>query len=186
MSPEAIDGVTGRNSRAGEAAAKASGSGGRTWTPDEPDPGDSVSGRPIEILYVEDNPADVRLTIEALKEHKVRNRLTVVPDGEQAMQFLHRAGRYAKAARPDLILLDLNLPRMDGREVLGEVKADPDLRRIPVVVITSSQAEQDIVRTYDLHANCYVTKPVDLSRFLEVVKSIEGFWLTVVTLPPKG
>jgi len=102
------------------------------------------------------------------------------------MQFLHRAGRYAKAARPDLILLDLNLPRMDGREVLGEVKADPDLRRIPVVVITSSQAEQDIVRTYDLHANCYVTKPVDLSRFLEVVKSIEGFWLTVVTLPPKG
>jgi CheY-like chemotaxis protein len=187
MDPEASSGVTGRTSRAGEPAAKASGSGsGPSWTPDEPGTEDSVSGKPIEILYVEDNPADVRLTVEALKEHKVRNRLTVVPDGEQAMQFLHRAGRYAHATRPDLILLDLNLPRMDGREVLGEVKADPDLRRIPVVVITSSQAEQDIVRTYDLHANCYVTKPVDLSRFLDVVKSIEGFWLSVVTLPPKG
>lgn len=139
--------------------------------------------RPIEVLLVEDNPADVRLTQEALREGKVRNRLHSVPDGVEALAFLRREGKYADAVRPDLILLDLNLPRKSGREVLGEIKTDPALRHIPVVVLTSSQAEKDIAQAYDLHANCYVTKPVDLDRFIEVVKSIEGFWFSIVKLP---
>lgn len=141
--------------------------------------------RPIEILMVEDNPGDVRLTVEALKEGKVRNILHTVEDGEEALKFLRRNESYAKAPRPDLILLDLNLPKMNGREVLAEIKTDPDLRRIPVVILTVSKAEQDILKTYDLHANCYINKPVDLEQFLTVVQSIENFWLTVVKLPPR-
>ena len=143
-------------------------------------------GHPIEILLVEDNPADVRLTQEAFKEGKVRNNLNVASNGEEALAFLRRKGQFAKAPRPDVILLDLNLPRKDGHEVLAEIKTDPSLKRIPVVILTTSQAEQDILKTYDLHANCYVTKPVDLDRFLEVVKSVEDFWLTIVKLPPGG
>jgi chemotaxis family two-component system response regulator Rcp1 len=141
--------------------------------------------RPIEILMVEDNPGDIRLAVEALKEGKVRNRMHTVGDGEEALAFLRRQGPYAEAPRPDLILLDLNLPKKPGQEVLAEIKEDPDLRRIPVVVLTVSEAEADILKTYNLHANCYITKPVDLDRFIEVVKSIEDFWLTVVMLPPK-
>jgi two-component system, chemotaxis family, response regulator Rcp1 len=143
-------------------------------------------GRPVEILLVEDNPGDVRLTIEALKEGKVRNNLSVVKDGVEALAFLRREGSYAEAARPDLILLDLNLPKKDGREVLAEIKEDGVLRRIPVVVLTTSKAEEDILRTYDLHANCYITKPVDLEQFISVVRSIDDFWLSVVRLPPKA
>ena len=142
-----------------------------------------VGMRPVEILLVEDNPGDVRLTREALKEAKVLNELEVVADGEEAMTYLRREGRYAERARPDLILLDLNLPKKDGREVLREVKADEQLRRIPVVVLTSSMAEQDILRSYDLHANCFISKPVQFDQFIAVVKAIEGFWLTAVTLP---
>jgi CheY-like chemotaxis protein len=142
-------------------------------------------GRPVEILLVEDNPGDVRLTREALREGKVRNNLSVASDGVEAIAYLRKEGEHAKAVRPDLILLDLNLPRMDGREVLKEIKADPVLRHIPVVVLTSSQAEEDIVRAYDLHANCYVTKPVDLDQFIRVVESIEDFWFTIVKLPPE-
>jgi CheY-like chemotaxis protein len=141
-----------------------------------------MMGRPVEILMVEDNPADVRLTIEALKESKMHNNLSVVQDGVDAMAFLKREEPYANAARPDLILLDLNMPRKDGREVLAEIKADPNLRRIPVVILTTSTAEQDIVRTYDLHANCYITKPVDMDQFIRVVQSIEDFWFTIVKL----
>ncbi len=141
--------------------------------------------RPIEILMVEDNPGDVRLTVEALKEGKVRNNFNTVGDGEAALAFLRRQGDYAGAPRPDLVLLDLNLPKKNGREVLAEIKEDPDLRRIPVVILTVSKAEQDILKTYNLHANCYITKPVDLDQFLTVVKSIENFWLTVVMLPPR-
>jgi CheY-like chemotaxis protein len=139
--------------------------------------------RPIEILLVEDNPGDVRLTIEALKEGKVRNNLNVARDGVEAVAFLRREGPYANAVRPDLILLDLNLPRKDGREVLAEIKEDASLRRIPVVVLTTSKAEEDILRTYDLHANCYITKPVDLEQFIQVVRSIDDFWLSIVRLP---
>ena len=142
-----------------------------------------VSVRPIEILLIEDNPGDVELTQEALQDAKVRNKLSAVGDGEQALAYLRRQGEYATAARPDLILLDLNLPRKDGREVLAEIKRDPALRRIPVVILTTSQAEQDILRSYDLNANCYVTKPVDLDQFLHVVRSIEDFWLVIVKLP---
>jgi two-component system, chemotaxis family, response regulator Rcp1 len=141
--------------------------------------------RPIEVLLVEDNPGDVRLTREALKEGKVRNNLYVVSDGTEALSFLRREGDHAGAVRPDLILLDLNLPRMDGRQVLEEIKGDPELRMIPVVILTSSQAEQDILKAYDLHANCYVTKPVDLDQFITVVQSIESFWFTIVKLPPE-
>jgi len=141
-------------------------------------------GKAIEILLVEDNPGDVRLTQEALKEGKVINRLAVAHDGVEALEFLRHEGKHAHAPRPDLILLDLNLPKKDGREVVAEIKNDPDLRRIPVVILTSSQAERDIVKTYDLGANCYVTKPVDLDQFLAVIRSIEKFWLTVVKLPP--
>ena len=140
-------------------------------------------GRPIEILLVEDNPGDVRLTQEAFKEGKVRNKLHVVWDGIEAMAFLRREDKFADAPHSDLILLDLNLPKKDGREVLAEIKQDPDLKRIPVVILTTSKAEEDILRTYDLHANCYITKPVDLEQFIKVVKSIEEFWLTVVKLP---
>jgi len=138
----------------------------------------------VEILLVEDNPGDVRLTREALREGKVRNNLNVVDDGVKALAFLRREGEYAEAPRPDLVLLDLNLPRMGGREVLEAIKANPELRSIPVVVLTSSQAEQDIARAYELQANCYVTKPVDLDQFIAVVKSIEDFWFTIVRLPP--
>jgi CheY-like chemotaxis protein len=145
---------------------------------------DDTHGRPIEILLVEDNPGDVRLTIEALKEGKVRNHLSVARDGVEALAFLRREGPHANAARPDLILLDLNLPKKDGREVLAEIKEDSRLRRIPVVVLTTSKAEEDILRTYDLHANCYITKPVDLEQFISVVRSIDDFWLSVVRLPP--
>lgn len=144
----------------------------------------SLRPRPINILLIEDNPGDVRLTKEALQEAKVLNNLTNVSDGVEALNYLRRTGKYASATKPDLILLDLNLPKMDGREVLGEVKKDPKLKRIPVVILTSSKAEEDILRSYDLHANSYVTKPVSLDQFLQVVESIEGFWLTVVKLPP--
>lgn len=140
-------------------------------------------GTPIEILLVEDNPADVRLTKESFKETKVRNKLHVVEDGVEAMAFLRREGKYADAPRPDLILLDLNLPKKDGREVLGEIKTDEDLRRIPVVVLTVSKADEDILKAYNHHANCYVTKPIALEGFIKVVKSIEEFWLTIVKLP---
>jgi chemotaxis family two-component system response regulator Rcp1 len=142
--------------------------------------------RPVEILLVEDNPGDERLTREALKEGKVYNNFHWVKDGVEAMEFLRRKGKYAGAPRPDIILLDLNLPKMDGREVLQAIKTDGDLKRIPVVVLTTSKAEEDVLRTYSLHANCYVTKPVDLEKFIVVVKSIDAFWLTVVTLPPNG
>jgi chemotaxis family two-component system response regulator Rcp1 len=141
------------------------------------------SGRPVEILLVEDNPGDVRLTREALREGKLRNNLAVAVDGVEAIAYLRREGKFADATRPDLILLDLNLPRKDGREVLQEIKADASLRNIPVVVLTSSRAEEDIARAYDLHANCYVTKPVDFEQFIRVVKSIEDFWFTIVQLP---
>jgi chemotaxis family two-component system response regulator Rcp1 len=144
---------------------------------------DPKVGRPIEILLVEDSPSDTDLTMEALGAGKVSNRLSIVEDGVKAMEFLRRQGRYADAPRPDLILLDLNLPRKDGREVLAEVKADASLRHIPVVVLTTSQAEQDVLRAYSLHANCYVTKPVDFRQFIEVIRGIEDFWLTIVKLP---
>jgi two-component system, chemotaxis family, response regulator Rcp1 len=140
--------------------------------------------RLVEILLIEDSPSDAELTMEALREAKMRNHLSIVEDGVQAMEFLRRQGAYADAPRPDLIMLDLNLPRKDGREVLAEIKADPNLETIPVVVLTTSRAEQDIARSYHLHANCYVTKPVDFERFVEVVHSIESFWLYIVTLPP--
>ena len=141
---------------------------------------------PIDILLVEDNPGDVRLTVEALKEARVLNVLSVARDGVDALDFLRQEGSHADAPRPDLILLDLNLPKKDGREVLAEIKADESLKRIPVVVLTTSRAEQDIVKSYDLHANCYITKPVDLEQFIEVVQSIEDFWLTIVKLPPSS
>ena len=139
--------------------------------------------RPIEILLVEDSPGDVRLTQEALKEAKVRNNLSVARDGEEALAVLRQQGPHAGAARPDLILLDLNLPQKDGREVLAEIKEDPRLRRIPVVILTTSKMEEDILKSYDLHANAYITKPVDLDQFIQVVRAIEGFWLSIVVLP---
>uniref|UniRef100_A0A7C4GAU2 Response regulator n=1 Tax=candidate division WOR-3 bacterium TaxID=2052148 RepID=A0A7C4GAU2_UNCW3 len=142
--------------------------------------------RPVEILLIEDNPGDARLTREALHEAKMRNNLTVVSDGEEALSFLRREGQYHNAPRPDIILLDLNLPKMDGREVLAQIKADPDLRRIPVVILTTSKAEEDVLKTYDLHANCYVAKPVGFEQFVDVVRSIENFWLSIVTLPAGG
>jgi two-component system, chemotaxis family, response regulator Rcp1 len=139
---------------------------------------------PVEILLVEDNPGDYRLTLEALKEGKVYNNLYWARDGVEALDFLKQRGKHAGAPRPDIILLDLNLPKKDGREVLSEIKRDDDLRAIPVVILTTSKAEEDVLRSYDLHANCYVTKPVDLDKFIVVVQSIDRFWLTVVTLPP--
>jgi chemotaxis family two-component system response regulator Rcp1 len=144
------------------------------------------SGKIIDILLVEDNPADVRLMQEALKDAKVRNVLHVVYDGEEAMDFLYKKGNFGNAARPDLILLDLNLPKKDGREVLGEIKKDEGLKSIPVVILTTSKSEQDILKSYKLYANCYITKPVDLNQFVDVVKSIEEFWLCIVKLPPRG
>ncbi len=144
---------------------------------------DLQSWQAIEILLVEDNPGDVRLTVEGLNEGKVRNNLHVAKDGVEALAFLRREGQYADAIRPDLVLLDLNLPRKDGRQVLSEIKADPALKTIPVVVLTTSRAEQDVLHSYQLQANCYITKPVDLEQFITVVKSIEDFWLTIVTLP---
>jgi len=145
----------------------------------------SGPGSPIEILLVEDSPSDTDLTVEALQKGKVLNHLTVVDDGVKAMDFLRRRGSYAAAPRPDLILLDLNLPRKDGREVLADIKADVKLRMIPIVVLTTSRAEQDILKVYQLNGNCYITKPVDFRQFMEVVKAIESFWLTIVKLPPK-
>ena len=145
----------------------------------------SRMGAPVEILLVEDNPGDVRLAREALKENKVRNNLHVIEDGESAIAFLRKQGKYQNATRPDLILLDLNLPKKDGREVLAEIKADHDLKRIPVVMLTISKAEEDIIRAYDSHVNCYITKPIDLDQFIKVVRSVEDFWLTIVKLPPK-
>lgn len=142
-----------------------------------------MNEREVEILLVEDNLADARLTVEAMKEAKVRNHLSHAHDGEEALAFLRREGAYANTPRPDLILLDLNMPRKDGREVLASVKADPSLKCIPVVVLTSSGAEEDILKAYNLNANCYVTKPVDLDQFLKVVRAIEEFWLTIVKLP---
>ena len=139
--------------------------------------------KPVVILLVEDNPGDARLTLEALKEGKVLNELHVATDGVEAIAFLNQDGKYANAPRPDIILLDLNLPRMDGREVLAIIKKDPDFRRIPVVILTTSKAEEDIIRAYDLHANCYITKPVDLGQFLTVVNMVENFWFTIVCLP---
>ncbi len=139
--------------------------------------------KPIEILLVEDNPGDVRLTAEVLKDAKVRNRLSVVADGVEALAFLRSERPYVQSPRPDLILLDLNLPRKSGRKVLAEIKSAPDLSRIPVVVLTTSASEDDIRASYDLHANCYITKPVDLDQFIRVVKSIEDFWFTIVQLP---
>lgn len=143
----------------------------------------SLTGRAIEVLLVEDNPADIRLTREALKEGKVRNNLHVVGDGAAALDFLYQRGPYAEAPVPDLILLDLNLPKKDGREVLAEIKADEKLRLIPVVVLTTSESEEDVLKSYLLHANCYVTKPVGLEQFIQVVRQIDSFWLEIVKLP---
>jgi CheY-like chemotaxis protein len=142
--------------------------------------------RPVETLLVEDNEADIRLTREVFADGRILNKLSVVRDGEEAMAFLKRRAPFAGAPRPDLVLLDLNLPRKDGREVLAEMKNDEDLRRIPVVILTTSRAEADVIRTYELHANCYIVKPVDLSQFINVVRSIEDFWLKLVRLPTPG
>lgn len=138
--------------------------------------------KPVEILLIEDNPGDVRLTVEALKDAKIKNNLTIASDGVQAMEIL-RGRKKGGGPRPDIILLDLNLPKKDGREVLAEIKQDEQLKSIPVVILTTSKAEQDILKAYELHANCYITKPVDLGQFMDVVKSIENFWLTIVKLP---
>jgi len=140
--------------------------------------------KPIEILMVDDNLSDIRLTHEAFKDSKLRNNVHEVYDGTEAMAFLRKEGKYALAPRPDIILLDLNMPKKDGHEVLEEIKSDPDLKSIPVVILTVSQAEEDILKSYDLYANCYITKPVDLDQFIKVVKSLENFWFTIVKLPP--
>ena len=142
--------------------------------------------RSIEILLVEDNPGDVDLAREALENGKVHNNLHVVGDGEAAMAFLRRQRQYADAPRPDLVLLDLNLPKKDGREVLAEIKSDPHLMRIPVVILTTSKAEEDILKSYNLHANCFITKPLDLNQFIKVVQAVEDFWFSIVKLPPKN
>jgi chemotaxis family two-component system response regulator Rcp1 len=138
----------------------------------------------VDILLVEDNPGDVRLTQEVLKEGKIRNRLNVVRDGVEALDYMHRRGKYTAAIQPDIVLLDLNLPKIHGRTVLAEIKNDPDLRRIPIVVLTTSSAEVDVLKSYDLSANCYITKPVDLTQFTEVIHQIQDFWLAIVKLPP--
>jgi two-component system, chemotaxis family, response regulator Rcp1 len=145
----------------------------------------SAFPRPIEILLVEDNPGDVHLTREVFKEARMQNNLHVAMDGVEALSFLRREGTYAQAPRPDLILLDLNLPKKDGREVLAEIKQDESLKRIPVVALTTSRSEEDILKTYNLHVNCYIIKPVDFEQFMGVIKGIEGFWLTIVKLPGK-
>jgi len=152
------------------------------WTWNSPMPS-ATREELIEILLVEDSPDDADLTLDALREGRVRNHVSVVEDGEEAMAFLHRQGKYASAPRPDLILLDINLPRKNGLEVLAEVKQDPQLRRIPVVILTSSDEEKDKFKAYNLYVNCYVTKPVDLDKFINVVKSIEHFWFSIVKLP---
>jgi len=144
---------------------------------------DHEEAQPVNILLVEDSPGDARLTLEVMKQSKLRVNLEVVRDGLEGLEYLRREGAYAQATRPDLILLDLNLPRMDGRELLGIIKADQELCNIPVVILTTSKAEQDILRAYALHANCYVTKPVDLDQFVHVVEAIESFWFTIVKLP---
>ncbi len=153
--------------------------------PSMPEPSDVSQrlGEPIEILLVEDNPGDVLLTQESLADSKVNNTLHVVKDGVEAMAFVRREGQYADRPRPDLVLLDLNLPRKDGREVLEELKSDDDLRRIPVVILTTSSQEEDVAQAYDAHANCYITKPIDLEQFMKVVRTIESFWLEIVKLP---
>jgi len=143
----------------------------------------TLDGKIIEILLVEDNPGDARLAKEALRESKLRNNLNIMIDGVEAMDYLHKKGKHADSTTPDLVLLDLNLPKKDGREVLAEIKADDKLKRIPVVILTTSTAEEDILKTYDLHANCYISKPIDFDQFMKVVKSIEDFWITIVKLP---
>ena len=142
--------------------------------------------RTVEILLIEDNPADIRLTVEALKDSKVANRVNYVFSGEDAMAYLRKQGKYADAVRPDIVLLDLNLPKKKGGEVLSEIKTDAELKRIPVVILTSSKAEEDIIKTYDLHANCYISKPVDINQFIRIVHVIEDFWFTIVKLPMKA
>ena len=144
----------------------------------------SINSRTIEVLLIEDNPGDVNLTRLALADRAINVNLSVVPDGVEAMNFLHRQGEYQQAVHPDLILLDWNLPRKDGREVLVEIKTNERLQRIPIVVLTTSQAEEDIRKAYDLHANCYITKPVDFQKFVQIIQSIENFWFTIVQLPP--
>ena len=141
---------------------------------------------PIDILIIEDNEGDARLIKEVLSDGKIANLLHNVKDGVQAMEFLRKKGAYANVVKPDLIILDLNLPKKDGREVLSEIKNDPELKKIPVVIMTTSQAEEDILKSYNLHANCYITKPIDLNQFIKVIKSIEEFWFSIVKLPPKG
>jgi len=143
----------------------------------------AVLNKPIEILLVEDNPADIRLAKEALRDGKVMNNLSVVTDGVEALNFMSQTGKYSDAPLPELILLDLNLPKKNGLEVLQSLKADPELKKIPVVILTTSKAEEDIVKGYNLYANCYITKPIDLKQFLEIIKTIETFWLSVVSLP---
>ena len=143
-------------------------------------------GSTVEILLVEDNPGDVRLTIEALKESKILNNLNVVDDGIEAMAYLNKEGKYKDRPHPDLIILDLNLPRKDGREVLEEIKEHKNFKRIPIVILTISEAEEDILKTYQLHANCFITKPVDINQFIKVVKSVSNFWFSIVKLPPDG
>jgi chemotaxis family two-component system response regulator Rcp1 len=143
----------------------------------------NMDRRALDVLLIEDNPGDVRLIREGLKDSRIISRINVVEDGEEAMEYLRCSGRYAGVSHPDIILLDLNLPKKDGREILAEIKQDPELRRIPVVVLTSSKAEQDIIRAYELHANCYLTKPLDLSEFTVMIQSFEQFWLSRVTLP---
>ncbi len=145
----------------------------------------NVPQQPVEILVVEDNPADVRLIEEALREGEFKSRLSVAENGVEAVEFLRRQGKFITAKRPDLILLDLNLPKKDGRQVLAEIKEDEDLRKIPVIVLTTSRAEEDILRSYKLHANCFITKPVGIEQFMQVVRQIEAFWLTTVKLPPR-
>ena len=146
----------------------------------------TMQGAAVEILLVEDNPGDARLAVESLKESQIANETHVVEDGVEAMDFLRHKGKYTEAIRPDLILLDLNMPKKDGREVLAEIKADQDLMCIPVVILTISTAEEDIQKCYNLHANCYITKPIDLDEFMTVIKTIESFWMTLVKLPPQN
>ena len=143
-------------------------------------------GSAVDILLVEDNPGDVRLTIEALKESKILNNLNVVDDGIEALAYLNKEGKYKDRPHPDLIILDLNLPRKDGREVLAEIKEHKNFKRIPIVILTISEAEEDILKTYQLHANCFITKPVDINQFTKVVKSVSNFWFSIVKLPPDG
>ncbi len=145
----------------------------------------SRGARPVEILLVEDNPADVRLTIEVFKDSRITNHISVAADGEEALAFLQKKGKYADADRPDLIFLDLNLPRKDGREVLSEIKADPELKTIPVIVLTTSDADQDVWKAYNSGVNSYIKKPVDLEQFIRIFRSIEDFWLTIVKLPTR-